>query len=111
MHKYSIGDLERLSGIKAHTIRMWERRYGVIDPGRTQTNIRYYNEDDLLRILNISILKQIGYRISKIANLSNEDLKNYVLTNIIESDNPEVQIETLVVALFSIDEYRFFQGL
>ena len=111
MHKYSISDLEKFSGIKAHTIRMWERRYGVINPNRTQTNIRYYSEDDLMRLLNISILKQIGYRISKIANLSNEDLKNYVITNIIEADNPEVHIETLVISMFSFDEYRFLKVL
>lgn len=111
MQKYSIGDLEKLSGVKAHTIRMWERRYGVVNPMRTPTNIRYYSEQDLFRLLNISILKQIGYRISKIADLSDDDLRRYVMENIIESDNPEVQIETLVVAMLSLDEYKFLHTL
>ena len=111
MQQYSIGDLEKLSGVKAHTIRMWERRYGVVNPMRTPTNIRYYSEQDLFRLLNISILKQIGYRISKIAHLSDDDLRRYVIENIIESDNPEVLIETLVVAMLSLDEYKFLHTL
>ncbi|MCG8579265.1 MAG: MerR family transcriptional regulator, partial [Bacteroidales bacterium] len=62
---YSIKDLEKISGIKAHTIRIWERRYNLIEPQRTTTNIRFYNDDDLKRILNVSILNQNGYKISK----------------------------------------------
>lgn len=111
IQQYSIGDLAKLSGIKAHTIRMWERRYGVIKPRRTTTNIRYYFEQDLLRILNISILTQIGYKISKIAYLSDEELRQFVLENIIEVDSPEVLIETLIVAMLSLDEYKFLQVL
>ncbi|MEL6141149.1 MAG: MerR family transcriptional regulator, partial [Bacteroidota bacterium] len=56
MAVYSIGDLEKLSGVKAHTIRAWEQRYGVIQPKRTDTNIRYYEDRDLKELLNIALL-------------------------------------------------------
>ena len=65
--KYSIKDLERLTGIKAHTLRVWEQRYEILRPERTDTNIRFYNNDDLRRILNISLLNNNGYKISAIA--------------------------------------------
>ena len=53
--KYSIKDLENLTGIKAHTLRIWEKRYQILEPKRTETNIRYYNNDDLKKILNINL--------------------------------------------------------
>ncbi|MEI8135959.1 MAG: MerR family transcriptional regulator, partial [Bacteroidota bacterium] len=68
--KYSIKDLERLTGIKAHTLRIWEQRYEILRPERTETNIRYYSNSDLRRILNISLLNNNGYKISNIAKLS-----------------------------------------
>ena len=68
--KYSIKDLERLTGIKAHTLRIWEQRYEILRPERTDTNIRFYNNDDLRRILNISLLNNNGYKISAIAKLN-----------------------------------------
>lgn len=109
--QYSIGDLEKLSGIKAHTIRVWERRHGVIKPERTDTNIRYYHEGELLKLLNISILIQSGYRISKISDLGIEELRDLVIKTCAESDNPEILIETLIVAMLSLDEYKFLQVL
>ena len=54
MQTYSIADLEKLSGIKSHTIRIWEKRYNIVSPERTDTNIRAYNDDQLKKILNIS---------------------------------------------------------
>ncbi|MFW5645114.1 MAG: MerR family transcriptional regulator [Bacteroidota bacterium] len=56
MANYSIKDLEKLSGIKAHTLRIWEKRYNLVEPKRTETNIRYYDDDDLKRIMNIALL-------------------------------------------------------
>ncbi len=109
MPQYSIRDLEKLSGIKAHTIRIWERRYNIIKPGRTDTNIRYYSDIDLRRILNISILNHSGLRISKIAHLDDTELRNHVIDLSIESGDPEVQIETLVVAMLAFDESKFLQ--
>ena len=72
---YSIKDLEHLSGIKAHTIRMWEQRYDLFSPERTATNIRYYDDEDLKLILNIATLKNHGFKISKIVAMNKEELE------------------------------------
>ncbi len=109
MPKYSIRDLEKLSGIKAHTLRMWERRYDIIKPRRTATNIRYYSDADLRRFLNVAILNNSGLRISKIAHLNDAELRSCVIDLSIESGDPEVQIETLVVAMLAFDESKFLQ--
>jgi len=75
MTKFTIKDLENLSGIKAHTIRIWEQRYSFLKPGRTGTNIRYYSNDDLKTILNISILNKYGFKISHINKMSANDVQ------------------------------------
>lgn len=77
--KYSIKDLEHLSGIKAHTLRIWEQRYNLIEPKRTPTNIRYYSDSDLKRILNVSVLVHSGMRISKVCELSESQIRNLIL--------------------------------
>lgn len=64
---FSIKDLENLSGIKAHTIRIWEKRYNVLEPMRTDTNIRLYDLASLQKLLNITLLHDFGYKISKIS--------------------------------------------
>ncbi|WP_233145488.1 MerR family transcriptional regulator [Labilibacter marinus] len=107
MAVYSIKDLEKISGIKAHTIRIWERRYGVIEPMRSDTNIRKYNDNDLKRILNISILNQNGFKISKIANLDNEQLKEKVIDLSLDHGNTNVQVESLVVSMLELNEHKF----
>ena len=105
--KYSIKDLERLTGIKAHTLRIWEQRYEILNPERTDTNIRYYSNTDLKRILNISLLNNNGYKISSIAKLSHDHLLQAVgkiLNNCLrESD----QIENLVLCMMDLDEEKF----
>ena len=75
MTKFTIKDLENLSGIKAHTIRVWEQGYSFLRPSRTDTNIRYYSNDDLKTILNISILNKYGYKISHINRMSVSDVR------------------------------------
>ncbi|SMO74279.1 DNA-binding transcriptional regulator, MerR family [Saccharicrinis carchari] len=107
MAVYSIKDLEKISGIKAHTIRIWERRYAVIEPMRTETNIRQYTDDDLKRILNISILYQNGFKISKIAGLNNHQLKEKVIDLSLDHSNTNVQIEGLVVSMLELNEHKF----
>ncbi len=107
MAVYSIKDLEKISGIKAHTIRIWERRYAVIEPMRTETNIRQYSDDDLKRILNISILYQNGLKISKIASLNNHQLKEKVIDLSLDHGNTNVQIEGLVVTMLDLNERKF----
>lgn len=71
---FSIKDLENLSGIKAHTIRIWEKRYHVLEPMRTDTNIRYYDTKSLQKLLNITLLHEHGYKISKISEYPDEDI-------------------------------------
>ena len=78
MEQYSIHDLDKLSGIKAHTIRVWERRYKIVSPHRTDTNRRRYGDDDLRRIINISILRRNGFRISDIAKFSSSEIEEKV---------------------------------
>ena len=92
--KFNIRDLENLSGIKAHTIRIWEKRYNILEPMRTETNIRYYNIENLQKLLNISTLHTFGYKISAISKmpedklpvmvkeiLTNKSMANHVLNN------------------------------
>ncbi|MGB5693511.1 MAG: MerR family transcriptional regulator, partial [Flavobacteriaceae bacterium] len=75
---FSIRDLENLSGIKAHTIRIWEKRYNLLSPERTDTNIRIYSLASLQKLLNIILLYNNGYKISKIAKIDEEDLSSVV---------------------------------
>lgn len=80
MNKFTIKDLENLSGIKAHTIRIWEQRYSFLKPQRTATNIRYYSNLELKMLLNISLLNKYGYKISHINRMSNDELREKTLT-------------------------------
>ena len=106
--QYSIKDLERLSGIKAHTIRIWEKRYDILNPKRTDTNIRYYCDNDLKRLLNISVLIKNGSKISRIASLSDEGLNEKILElNNLSSPADSGQIENLIVAMIDLDEAKF----
>ena len=107
MSTYSIKDLEHLTGIKAHTIRIWEQRYCIIKPKRTDTNIRYYDSDDLKLMLNISLLNNNGYKISKIAKMTKEELYDIVLQTINKNNNYSDQISGLTVAMIDLNEEQF----
>lgn len=107
MGRYSIKDLETLSGIKAHTIRIWEKRYGVITPDRTDTNIRTYCDKDLKKLLNIALLNNNGLKISKISQLGEEDLYREV-EKFGETDTAFATfIDRLVVAMVDFDRPKF----
>jgi DNA-binding transcriptional MerR regulator len=107
--KFSIKDIEKLSGIKAHTLRIWEQRYGILKPNRTDTNIRWYDNDELKNILNVSLLNNHGYKISKIAGLSKEEIASEV-TKIVDSTSKECeQISSLIISMVEMDERRFEQ--
>jgi MerR family transcriptional regulator, light-induced transcriptional regulator len=80
LNVFSIKDLENFSGIKAHTIRIWEKRYRILEPDRTDSNIRTYNESELKKILNVAYLNRNGFKISKIAQLSDDELTQQVMT-------------------------------
>jgi DNA-binding transcriptional MerR regulator len=107
MASYSIKELENLSGIKAHTIRIWEKRYGIIKPARTDTNIRSYCDSDLKRLLNIAILNRVGIRISDISKLSDPEMTDKVMSVSADSTNSESNIENLIIAMVEMDEYKF----
>ena len=92
MNAFTIKDLENLSGIKAHTIRIWEQRYSFLSPKRTETNIRYYSNDELQTILNIALLNKYGYKISHIDRMSAAEINQ----KIIGLDQAEAQQERLV---------------
>ncbi len=107
MSTYSIRDLEQLSGIKAHTLRIWEQRYAILAPERTDTNIRAYGDEDLKRVLNISLLKDHGYKISEIAKLAQDELNREVLKISDKQLNYPDQIHALTIAMLDLSEERF----
>ncbi|GAA4381970.1 MerR family transcriptional regulator [Hymenobacter koreensis] len=106
MGQFSIKDLESLSGIKAHTIRMWEQRYGVLRPVRTATNIRTYCDSDLRRLLNVATLCERGQRISYVASLSEEELCAAVAACTEDPHLFNPQITALLTATLDMDERR-----
>ena len=107
MSQYSIKDLEQLSGIKAHTFRIWETRYAILKPKRTATNIRYYDDDDLKVVLNIAVLNEHGYKISKIASMSAEDISAEVVKLSKEFCHYPDQIQSLTLAMIDLNERQF----
>lgn len=104
---FSVKDLENLSGVKAHTIRIWEKRYNLFSPIRDDNNIRSYNTDDLKKILNISYLNNFGYKISKIAKLTESEM--VALTQQIYSEKTQASfaISNLKFAMFNFDAKLF----
>jgi DNA-binding transcriptional MerR regulator len=89
LNVFSIKDLENFSGIKAHTIRIWEKRYKILEPDRTESNIRTYSETELKKILNVAYLNRHGLKISKIAKLDEDELTRQVMTISSKHDDPD----------------------
>lgn len=106
MADYSIKDLEKISGIKAHTIRIWEKRYNLISPKRTQTNIRQYSDEDLRKILNISILNRKGIKISHIARLDNQGICDKVNELSKSKIDTSTKVDQIVIAMMAFDEKK-----
>ncbi|MEP1094540.1 MAG: MerR family transcriptional regulator [Cyclobacteriaceae bacterium] len=104
---YSIKDLEHLSGIKAHTIRIWEQRHNLFSPQRTDTNIRFYSDEDLKLILNISLLKNHGIKISKIVQMKTEQIQEQVIQLAESEFVNEDQVSALTVAMIDTNEELF----
>lgn len=107
MGQYSIKELERLSGIKAHTIRIWEKRYNILDPSRTDTNIRLYSDHDLKKLLNLSILYRHGDKISKLSELTLEQLNERIQNIGDQVDDAETHLEQLTICMVEMNEARF----
>lgn len=106
---FSIKDLENLTGIKAHTIRIWEKRYELLEPERTETNIRYYSLSHLQKLLNISFLNNNGLKISKIALLSNNEIHDQVRTLASEGLLKNHAINTFKLAMLDFDQELFYE--
>lgn len=111
MTLYSIKDLEYLSGIKAHTIRIWEKRYHLLDPNRTDTNIRSYSDHDVRRILNVALLIKNGYKISNVAAFDEPKLQAEVLRINRNLTDPEKNIDQLLFHTVNLDTFGFEQLL
>ena len=105
--KFSISDIENLTGIKAHTIRIWEQRYQCFGTKRTETNIRYYDDADLCRFLNVAILIENGYKISKISTLEIEEINDLVQKLKGDHYNLNIQVQMLFNAMLKMDDIEF----
>lgn len=108
MRTYSVAQVEMLTGIRAHTLRIWERRYSIIKPLRTDTNIRYYTDDQLKQLLNINILLRNGYRISKLDKMPDDKIYSLV-ADIIDnsSETNQDDIDALSLAMIELSESDF----
>lgn len=104
---FSIKDLENLSGIKAHTIRIWEKRYNVLEPMRTETNIRLYDTANLQKLLNIKLLHKHGYKISAIAKLSKEQIPELINEIITDKTFKSQAISSFKMAMINFDQTLF----
>lgn len=105
---FSIKDLENLSGIKAHTIRIWEKRYNILEPMRTDTNIRLYNLASLQKLLNITLLHEYGYKISKIATYPQDKIPQLVREIISNKNAKNHAISSFKMAMMNFDQESFF---
>ncbi len=104
---YSIRDLEKLTGIKAHTIRVWEQRYGLIEPARTDTNIRYYTDENLRHLFNVALLNRYGHKISHLAKMEPEEVALRVSEISQNSSSHNAQIDALTLAMIDLNEVTF----
>ncbi|HRB39318.1 MAG TPA: MerR family transcriptional regulator [Bacteroidia bacterium] len=107
MNRFSIKDIEILTGIKPHTIRIWEQRYGIIKPQRTATNIRYYTEEDLKLMLNVSLLNKMGFKISKITCLKPNEIEHKVLSLVEQANDADINLSALLNCMVRLDEDTF----
>ncbi len=107
MNAFTIKDLENLSGIKAHTIRIWEQRYKFLKPQRTHTNIRYYSNDELKTVLNIALLNKYGYKISHIDRMQPQEIKERILSLGDARALQERIVNELVQEMVDLDMLRF----
>lgn len=106
---FSIKDLENLSGVKAHTIRIWEKRYNILEPMRSTTNIRNYDTHNLQKLLNIVLLHNYGYKISRIASHSSEKIELLVREIISEKSSKNHALNAFKMAMMNFDQVLFFK--
>jgi DNA-binding transcriptional MerR regulator len=113
MNIFTIKDLENFSGIKAHTIRIWEKRYRILEPDRTDSNIRTYNESELKKILNVAYLNRNGLKISKIAILNEDELAQQVMNASSKQDNIDQNFQPgkILMSAIRFNEEMFIETL
>jgi DNA-binding transcriptional MerR regulator len=111
MSSYTIKDLEQISGIKAHTIRIWEQRYHFLQPQRTETNIRSYSANELKVILNVSLLNKYGYKISHIDKMSSADIEDKILGLTQFEAEKERLVNAMIKDMVSLDMHSFEKNL
>ena len=104
---FSIKNLENITGIKAHTLRIWEKRYNLLQPERTDTNIRRYSLESLKKLLNITLLYNQGFKISKIAQLDENEIPILVRDIALKSSSEQVSINALKLAMVNFDTVMF----
>ncbi|MDR6846547.1 MerR family transcriptional regulator [Flavobacterium granuli] len=104
---FSINDLENLSGIKAHTIRIWEKRYNILQPMRTDTNIRLYSLTSLQKLLNITLLCDYGYKISKISTFSDEKIVEMIHDIVSKKNSKNYAVNAFKMAMMDFDQELF----
>jgi DNA-binding transcriptional MerR regulator len=107
MNAFTIKDLETLSGIKAHTIRIWEQRYTFLRPQRTETNIRYYNNDELKTILNVALLNKYGFKISHIDKMNSDEMREKILSLTQVQAQQERIVNDLIQNMVDLDLDKF----
>ena len=107
MHSFTIKDLENLSGIKAHTIRIWEQRYSFLKPDRTDTNIRVYSNDELKKLLNVALLNKFGFKISHIDKMDEGDLWDKILSLNQQDALQERIVNILIQCMIDLDMEAF----
>jgi MerR family transcriptional regulator, light-induced transcriptional regulator len=107
MNNFTIKDIENLTGIKSHTLRIWEQRYGIPHPKRTTTNIRYYDDEDLKLLLNVSMLNRQGHKISRLTSMSRDELDKLAYEITLSSHDAGIQLESMLAAMFNLDEAAF----
>ena len=107
--RFTIKDLENLSGIKAHTIRIWEQRYKILEPHRTLTNIRYYDIKNLQKLLNVKLLYDNGFKISKIAGLSPSEISLLIKEHVSLDGKEGTALSAFKLAMIKFDQQLFEQ--
>jgi DNA-binding transcriptional MerR regulator len=106
-NNFSIKDLENITGVKAHTIRIWEKRYDLLSPERSETNIRYYSNKNLQKLLNIVLLNNNNYKISKISEMKDDEISFTARELVLDRAINEEAINSLKLAMFQFDKTLF----
>lgn len=111
MSRFTIKEIEHLTGIRSHTLRIWEQRYQLPRPKRTPGNVRYYDDEDLKLLLNIAMLNQHGHKISSISKMSEQEILRVAIELSDTTTNSSVHIQSLIAAMVDLDEAAFNKTL